>query len=252
MRNLSSARSSSPHPGRWAALLLVPALVSGCGSESGQAQDADAPAADVAQDPSQEVFDLSGIGIDEGSRMTSSIGVVDFSDFGCIYCANFHNGDYPVLHEEFVVPGDVLWKYVPISVGGFPNGDLAGVTGICADEVGAIGDFAEMRDILFVERDDWLGSTPTQARELFVSYAETVGLEAEAFTACIDGDAAAERLERNNQMARQVGVTATPTFIVQGSPVRGAPPLEDFQNAIRRLIAEASGQPLVEADDPDA
>ena len=121
--------------------------------------------------------------------------MADFSDFGCIYCANFHNGDYPVLYEEFVVSGDVLWKYVPISVGGFPNGDLAGVTGICADEIGAGGDFGEMRDILFVERDDWMGATPTQARELFVSYAGTVGLEAEAFTACLDGDSAAERLE---------------------------------------------------------
>ena len=175
---------------------------------------------------------------------SAAIEVADFSDFGCIYCANFHNGDYPVLYEEFVVSGDVLWKYVPISVGGFPNGDLAGVTGICADEIGAGGDFGEMRDILFVERDDWMGATPTQARELFVSYAGTVGLEAEAFTACLDGDSAAERLERNNQMSRQVGVTGTPTFIVQGRPVRGAPPLEDFQNVLRRLIAEAIGQPL--------
>ncbi len=234
-------------------LLLLSALAVACGEEGGQAQSADPPAADNAQADPQDVFDLSQIGVNEGSLMTAAIGIVDFSDFGCIYCANFHNDDYPELHEEFVASGEVLWKYVPISIGGFPNGDMAGVTGICADEVGRSVGFADMRDHLFVQRDEWMAASPNEARDLFISYAGTVGLSLDAFTVCFEGDSAAERLARNNQVAREVGVTATPTFIVQGTPVRGAPPLTDFQNALRELIAQSRGQslPRTPADNAD-
>ena len=237
----SSARLFRVQGSRLFTLVMTSALL-GCGGESGQAQSADAPATQTPPPESEDVFDLRELGVDEGSVMTSAVGVVDFSDFGCIYCANFHNGDYPALFEEFVAPGDVLWKYVPITIGGFPNGDLAGLTGICADEIGRNQAFAQMRDHLFVNREEWLTTAPSDARDVFISYAETLGLDGEAFVTCLDGDAAAARLERNNQMAVQVGVTATPTFIVQGSPVRGAPALADFQNALRSLIAQSRGE----------
>jgi protein-disulfide isomerase len=232
-----------PHGLRAAALLTALSLL-GCGGGDGEAQSSDPPVADSPQaqqtpDPSQEVFDLRELGIDEGSVMTSAIGIVDFSDFGCIFCANFHTTDYPVLYEEFVASGDVLWKYVPISIGGFPNGDLAGVTGICADELGSTQSFARMRDHLFENREEWLTAVPSEVAELFISYSEAVGLDRDAFAACLEGETAAARLQRNNAMARQVGVSATPTFIVQGSPVRGAPPLEDFQEVLRMIVAES-------------
>lgn len=236
----------------WPVLCSV-LLLPGCGGESGEAQSAPAARAASSLPPPgtespQDVFDLRQIGVNEGSVMTAAIGVVDFSDFGCIYCANFHNADYPALHDEFVTSGDVLWKYVPISIGGFPNGDLAGLTGICADEIGRTEGFARMRDHLFVQREEWLASPPDGAREVFVSYAEELGFDPDAFTACLDGEAASARLTRNNNVAHQVGVTATPTFIVQGSPVRGAPPLADFQNVLRRLVAESRGDPLPTGD----
>lgn len=234
-----------PHALRPAVLLTALSLL-GCGGGNGEAQSSDPPVTDSPQaqqtpDPSQDVYDLRELGIDEGSVMTSAIGVVDFSDFGCIFCANFHTTDYPVLYEEFVASGDILWKYIPISIGGFPNGDLAGRTGICADELGSTEGFTRMRDHLFENREEWLTAVPSEVAGLFTSYAETLGLDRDAFVVCLEGETAAARLERNNQMARQVGVSATPTFIVQGTPVRGAPPLEDFQEVLRMIVAESRG-----------
>ncbi len=223
--------------------------VAGCGQEDGQAQAAADPAAQAEQAaptataPGQETFDLTQLGVDEGSVMTAVIAVVDFSDFGCIYCAGFHLDDYPVLHQEFVAGGDILWKYIPITIGNFPNGDLAGLTGICTADLGPAGTFALMRDHLFMEREVWLNASPSDARSLFVQYAGMHGLDAAAFESCLDGEAAAADLERNNEMARRVGVTGTPTFLIQGTPVRGAPPLANFQEVLRGLIVEARGGP---------
>ena len=250
MVDAKSRRSRFALGGTWAVLCSV-FLISGCGGGSGEAQSAELPASSAVQPGtagSQDVFDLRQIGVNEGSVMTAAIGVVDFSDFGCIYCANFHSVDYPTLHEEFVTSGDILWKYVPISIGGFPNGDLAGLTGICADELGRTEGFARMRDHLFVQREEWLTIPPSEAEEVFISYADQLEFDVEAFTACLGGEAALARLVRNNDIARQVGVTATPTFIVQGSPVRGAPPLADFQNVLRRLVGQSRGDPLPPED----
>ncbi len=249
--NVPGWNPASGRAGLSLTVLLSLALV-GCGGETEQAQSADAPAAaqtpPAAPNPEQDLFDLRELGVDEGSVMTSAIGVIDFSDFGCIYCANFHVTDYPALYDEFVVTGDVLWKYVPISIGNFPNGDLAGISGICADILNRAEGFAQMRDHLFEQRDEWLQAPAAEAPALFISYARTLGLDEAAFTACLEGDQASGRLERNNEMARQVGVTATPTFIVQGSPVRGAPPLADFQNALRNLVAQSRGQAAPEGE----
>lgn len=206
------------------------------GSEAAAQQGT--PAASEASNQ-QDVFDLRDMGMDEGSVMTAVLAVADFSDFGCIHCANFHVNDYPEIYDEFVQTGDVLWKYIPISVGGFPNGDMAALTGICASDLGPAGTFAQIRETLFSRRDDWLTATPSQARELFVSYAGELGIDANAFEACIDGDSAAEVLAHNNDTARKIGVTATPTFIVGGSPVVGAPQLSEFQRVLRQLVTQA-------------
>lgn len=239
---------------RVARAVLPLAVVAAC-SPAGEAAEADgAPAeataqSEEAQTPPQDVLDLSQLGMDEGSRMTAVIAVVDFSDFGCVHCATFHANDYPALYEEFVEGGDVLWKYVPITLGGFPNGDLAGVSGLCVTDLGPARSFGGMRDRLFEERETWLAATPADARELFIGYAAEFGIERSAFEACLDSDSAQDRLENNNEMARRVGVSATPYFLVQGSPVRGAPPLADFQRVLRQLVSDARA---AQAETPDA
>lgn len=209
------------------ALLAVPA----CDSGNGEAQQRpdQAPEADA-----QETVDLSALGIDSGDMETAAVWVVEFSDFGCVYCAGFHEVTYPELHREFVETGDVAWKYVPVSFAGFPNGTEAGLTGKCA---AALGEFGAMRDLLYERREEWLASGSPD--ELFASYADEVDLDGEAFAACYSGNEARERLEEANRTALQIGVTGTPTFIIQGFPVQGAPSLDDFREALRQMVERA-------------
>lgn len=51
-------------------------------------------------------IDLTGVGYDEGSP-TAPVVLVNFSDFGCPYCANFARETYPALAAEFVRTGQV-------------------------------------------------------------------------------------------------------------------------------------------------
>lgn len=222
-------------------ILAAAALLMGCGDQDGEAQSADpAPDTTNAQQAPEEVVDLSQLGFDEGDMETAAIGIAEFSDFGCIYCAQFHMESYPVLHEEFVATGDVIWKYVPITIGGFPNGDLAGRAGMCAGDLGV---FAQMRDHIFENREAWLAAEPAEARELFDGYAAGFDLDDEAFAECVDSEETAQRLETNNEMSVQAGVDGTPSFVVQGQIVRGAPPLENFREALDQLITQTRAAP---------
>jgi len=234
-----------PFLGRSLAVAMVLLLLTACGGESqapgGGGSGPEATASSEPEEP--QLIDLSVLGFNEGSEATAVIGLIEFADFGCIYCAEFHRNAYGALQAEFVDSGDILWKYVPITIGGFPNGELAGLAGECAGELSMLD---PMREILFERQVEWMGSN--QGTELFVQYAMEAGLNAEAFRSCLTGDAVRRRLEANNRMAREVGVTGTPSFIVNGALVRGAPPLDAFQDALRRLVAEARGpQPFVPA-----
>jgi protein-disulfide isomerase len=224
------------HPTRTAsflaALALLPGIAFGCGGQNdeGARPFMQPPPAQ----PDADLVDLAELGYDEGDDATAAFGVVEFSDFGCVFCAGFHEESYPVLHEEFVQSGDVLWKYIPITIAGFPNADVAAVTAICAAEQSL---FAQMRDHLFQRREEWM--VPETEGGLFLGYARDVGLDPGALEACLEGGEALATLERNNEMARRLGVSGTPTFVIAGFPVRGAPPLEAFQETLRELVVEA-------------
>jgi protein-disulfide isomerase len=218
-------------------LTLALALIGACGSEGGEAAPVAEADSTSATPPEPQVVDLASLGYNEGNAESALFGVVEFADFGCIHCYEFHTGSYPALHDEFVASGDVLWKYIPITIGGFPNGRLAGLSGVCG---GMLGQFNAMRDRLFEAREEWLASDRGEA--LFVEYARAAGLDGDAFSACLGGQQAASTLDANDQMARTIGVTGTPTFIVRGIPVRGAPPLAEFQTALRQLVVEVRAE----------
>jgi len=179
--------------------------------------------------------DLDTLGYTEGDLAGAPIRVVEFSDFGCVFCARFHMNDYATLHEEFVLGGEVAWKYMPITIGNFPNGRLAALTAECVGEQGL---FPAIRDLLFMQRSEWLELDEASAPSTFRGYGEAVGADMARWDACMAGTEASARIDVSNQVAQELGVQGTPTFIVNGFPVQGAPALENFQEALRGLAAE--------------
>jgi protein-disulfide isomerase len=167
--------------------------------------------------------------------------VIEFSDFGCVFCARFHSGSYEALRDEFVTQGDVIWRYIPVTIGGFPNGDAAASAALCvADQA----DFPPIRDRLYADREIWLRQTGSEAREQFRSYAAEQSIDMDAWEACVDAPDTLRRLEMANRAAAAAGVRGTPSFLVQGFLVQGAPVLENFQLALRQLVADTrAGDP---------
>ncbi|GAC1483331.1 MAG: thioredoxin domain-containing protein [Gemmatimonadaceae bacterium] len=174
-------------------------------------------------------IDLGAIGYDKGSPLAPIV-IVEFSDFGCPYCAEFARETFPAIDSEFVRPGKVYFKYVPFVIGMFPNALQAARASECAGEQNR---FWVMYDRLFSAQPEWKAERSPDA--LFVRYAASAGLDKSRFAACYARAETHRGTMWANAAAEKLGVRVTPSFIVNGRPVEGALPLADF----RRLLTNS-------------
>jgi len=96
---------------------------------------------------------------------------------------------------------------------------------------GATGRYWAYHDRLFAEQ-------PGFERARLVRYAADLGLDRAEFTRCLDERRHAAAVEADLAQARALGVTSTPTFLINGRAVVGAISVDDF----RWLIDEALGR----------
>jgi len=93
----------------------------------------------------------------------------------------------------------------------------------------AEGRFWPYHDRLFAEQ-------PRFEREHLLRYAADLGLDVPRFTRCLDERRHAAAVEADVRQARALGITGTPTFVINGEVrIVGAHPIETF----REVIAEA-------------
>lgn len=202
-------------------LLTLALVAAGCGREEG-----DAPAADPSAlwTPPADLGYITGLD-------DAPVTVVEFSDFGCPYCAQFATLSYPDVHAEFVLSGRVRWVFVPFVLGRFPNGDRAAHAAECA---GSQDRFWAMHHLLYDRQPEW--RRQGSADDVFETLAREAGLDAERFRACYAGDESGPRIERSNRLAREAGVRATPTFVINGRMVEGALPPAHFRTLLEWAV----------------
>lgn len=191
---------------------------------------APASAADTAARVSVHGVDLTGLGYDRGSP-GAPITVVEFSDFGCGFCAKMALETKPALMAEFVDSGKVYWKYVPFVIGMFPNGDEAARAGECAAEQGR---FWAMKDSLYRTQRAWKGTSDPAGH--LTQLARSAGVDERRWARCYAGEGGRARTVRGNEAAARLGVRATPTFFINGRMVEGALPLNVFRGGLRQML----------------
>ncbi|HEX5831426.1 MAG TPA: thioredoxin domain-containing protein [Gemmatimonadaceae bacterium] len=176
--------------------------------------------------------DLTGVGYDRGDP-NAPIVIVEFSDFGCPYCAQHALRTLPSLEREFIATGKVFYKHVPFVMGMFPNGDRAARAAECAGEQGR---FWPMHDSVYVHQKDWKrGREPD---EVLAALARAVAPDADQWAACYAADRQAARTRAAGEGAARLGVRATPTMFVNGQLVQGALPLDIMRQGLNAMLPE--------------
>lgn len=187
----------------------------------------------------QQVPDIlpASVGYTRGDA-EAPVRVVEFSDYGCGYCAVFDVRTFPELEREFVTSGRVRWTYVPIRLQGFPKADEAAEAAECAGEQEA---FWPMHARLFAERGQW--SRADDPAEIFIAYAQSLGLDTTRFRQCTESRTMRGRVLEHTSLARVMGARATPTFFINGRRVEGALPAARFRTLLLRELAAHQSNP---------
>jgi protein-disulfide isomerase len=155
--------------------------------------------------------------------------MVEFSDFQCSYCRKFWAETMPRLETEYVNTGKVRFIFRHLAVLG-PGSQRAAEAAECAGEQGK---FWAFHDALF-ERAGRLPD-PQAMRQLRLDMA--------AFDACLGSGRHRQRIVAESAVARGLGATGTPVFLINGKLLIGAHPFETFKRILDELAKELSGMP---------
>src|SRR6201993_3551878 len=116
----------------------------------------------------------------------------EFGDFQCPPCGAFA-GFVEELLKEYDSRLRVVFRNFPL-----PGHEHAREAALAAEAAGLQGHFWEMHDVLYREQAVW-SKTPNP-RELFESYAGTIGLNLDQFKKDIDGEKAKERVDSDHAL----------------------------------------------------
>ena len=145
--------------------------------------------------------------------------IVEFGDFECPSCALA----FPVVDSLVALHRDHVrleYRHYPL-----PMHEHAFRAARAAVEAERQGAFWAYHDILFRN-----GERLTDAD--LVGYADSLGLDAEAFADALAQERHAGRVEADRLLGTSLAVTGTPTFFVNGYRIVGTPPIWVFELAL--------------------
>lgn len=161
--------------------------------------------------------------------------MVAYSDFRCPFCAKYANDIAPKLVERYVDTGvlRVEWRDFPIFG---PDSMRAAKAGRAAAQQGK---FWAFHDAVYSQAPP--SGHPAMPVSRLVEFAKQAGVpDIERFKADMNDPAAYEAIRTDATQAAQLGVSATPTFVVNGDPIMGAQPLQAFVRSIEQARKEAA------------
>jgi protein-disulfide isomerase len=153
--------------------------------------------------------------------------MVVFSDFNCGFCRRFHNETLPLLLQMY--PNELRYVYrdFPI-VGGGQVGASAAQAAYCAGEQDA---YWEYNEALY-------SGGYSLNQDGFARAAEDLGLDEAALLQCWDSERYVDEIIEDRTAGSSMGVSATPTFFINGILVVGAQEL----NVFTQIIDDQLGQ----------
>ena len=156
----------------------------------------------------------------------AKVTIVAFSDFQCPFCSRV----IPTLDKvmkDYPQQVRMYFRHNPLPF--HPDAPLAAEAALAAQDQGK---FWEMHDKLFTNQQNI-------KRPDLEKYAGELGLDMGKFKSALDSSAHKSRIDADLALARQIGVQGTPNFFLNGRPIQGAVPYDEFKKVIDDEIARA-------------
>ena len=158
--------------------------------------------------------------------------MVVVSDFQCPFCSRVEP-TVTQLREQYGNDLRVVWRNNPLPF--HENAGPAAELAMEAFEQQGSDGFWRMHDTLF-EHQTALARTDLEG------YAQAQGLNMTAVRNALDNNTHQASITADQDLARQLGASGTPSFFINGRNLRGAQPIEAFRTAIDAARTEATAR----------
>ena len=163
--------------------------------------------------------------------------LVEYTDFQCPFCQQFHNTAFAQIKANYIDTGKVRFISRDFPLDFHDNARRAATAGRCAAEQGK---YWEMRHIMIVNADQL-------KPENLVTYATNVKLDVPKFKSCLDSDKFKAQIDQDIAEGGVAGVQGTPSFVIgyiendklQGVRLVGAQPYAQFNAKIQEMLDKA-------------
>ncbi len=155
--------------------------------------------------------------------------VQSFSNFPCPHCRTLATGAALLIESNFVEYGLVRYEYhyatFNQSVGRF-----AAEAAECANQQGV---FWPYHDILYANQT---GARDQYSESRLFAFAEDLDLDRREFRSCLNDGKSSAVVQKDAELAAEMGVNATPTMFINGEKVQGSLSFEVYKEIIERKL----------------
>jgi protein-disulfide isomerase len=167
------------------------------------------------------------VGVDDDPALgpqDAAVTIIEFSDFECPYCRRVQPTLKRLL-KEYEGKIRLVFRDFPLSF--HKNAQKAAEAAQCAAEQ---DQFWPYHDKLFEQN--------ALATSDLKKYASELSLNTDQFNTCLDSGKYGQEVSNDMKDGQAAGVSATPSFFVNGQPLSGAVPYERFQALVEDALAQ--------------
>lgn len=164
--------------------------------------------------------------------------IIEYASLTCPHCEHFHEDTFPELRERYVDTGQAYFIYRDYPT---PPVNLAMASALLARCVPE-EDYYDALSVLFRQRATLFEAARSEqgARGDYVRIANAAGLSEAEFEACMDDQDEIARISAQvSNASEQLGVHATPVFVINGVLHEGIRSVNDFTEIVDPLLEAA-------------
>ena len=221
--------------------------LAGLGCSAGKGAPAAAPGLDSSQGSSPASVSVAAPGADarpeqalakvpvtaadpQWGSVDAPVTIVELSDFQCPFCERVQPTLESLKRKYGPTLLRIVWKHNPL-----PFHEYARPTHDAAAAVFMLGGsraFFTFHDLAFANQDKL-------TKPSFESWAATAGVDAATLRAWLASGRAAQKVDEDLRLARDLAANGTPAFRINGVTISGAQPLEVFVKTVDEQLAAA-------------
>ena len=147
-------------------------------------------------------------------EVKAKVTLVKYSDYQCPACGYFLPFEQQ-LKEDFGNEIQIVVKHFPLNFHAYAH-----VAARSVEAARKQGKYGEMHEMIFAGQQQW---SEGNAEAIFVGYAQSIGLDVEMFTKDMNSAEMNRLVMADRREGRDLGVSATPTFFINGDKIENNP-----------------------------